>query len=614
MPTYKVPVEDMKFLLNDFLNVQSLTEYPGFESLDADTIDAVLQGAAKVAEEKLAPANLAGDSEGCTLENGIVRTPSGYREAYDAWREGGWNAVGAPEEFGGMGLPGILSMCVTEIGVSANHALSMYFGLTGAAYAAILGTAPQEMKEKYAPKMISGEWCGTMNLTEPHCGTDLKLMRTKAVPQDDGTYRITGTKIFISGGDHDLAENIVHMVIAKVPDEDGKLADDLSTVNFFLVPKYIVNDDGSLGDHNGVTVGSIEKKMGIKGSATCVLNYENSVAWKLGGEPKVTKDADGKEKKSSSAGMAGMFMMMNMARMGVGMQGMAVAEAAYQNAVAYTKDRIAGRSLTGTKNPELPADPIMVHPDVRRMLLTSRSFIEGARALTYWANMKTSEARAKGGEDAAEMANIVMLMTPVIKAFFTDMGFESTNMSMQCFGGHGYVHEHGMEQYVRDSRILPIYEGANGVQALDLVGRKLPMNGGKTIMAYFGMIQKFIDENKDDEGLKAFTGPLQDGLNDLQTATMWFMEKGAENRDHVGASSAEYLRMFGIVTLGFMWGEMVKTANAKLAAGEGNADFMKAKQITGRHWMERLLPETTSLLTKVKAGSDTMMAMPADMF
>ena len=620
MPSYKAPIDDLKFVLNDYLHVTDYAgQLPGFDMVDQDVIDDVLNGAAKVCEEVLAPVNLAGDAEGARLENGVVRAPSVFHDAYKAYCEGGWNAVGSPPEYGGMGLPQVLSMAVTEMTVSSNHALSMYFGLTGAAAGAVMGGAPPEMKEIYAPKMVSGEWCGTMNLTEPHCGTDLKLMKTKAVPQDDGTYRITGTKIFISGGDHDMVDNIIHMVIAKVPDEDGKLADDLSTVNFFLVPKILVNEDGSLGEANGVTCGAVEKKMGIKGSATCVLNFDNAVAYKMGGSNQAkaaNENADKKDKKSSSEGMAGMFNMMNVARMGVGLQGYAVAEAAYQNAAIYTKERIQGRSLTGPKNPDGPADPIIVHPDVRRMLMTCKSFTEGARALTMWVALQFSKARGSDNPEEAKAAlDVAMLMTPVIKAFFTDMGCETSNMAMQCFGGHGYIHETGVEQFVRDARILPIYEGANGVQALDLVGRKLPAGGGRAIGHYFNMINGFIDDNKDNADMADYVAPLQKGMGNLTEATGWLMENAAANRDHAGGVSAEYLRIFGIVTLGWIWADMAKTALGKLAEGAGDKEaFYKAKQLTAKFWMERMLPDTAALLTKVKYGSDTMMAMDEEMF
>ncbi|MEN8722950.1 MAG: acyl-CoA dehydrogenase C-terminal domain-containing protein [Alphaproteobacteria bacterium] len=613
MPSYRAPVEDFTFVFEDFLKVYDNKDLPGFDMLDPETVDAVLTGAGKVAEEVWAPANLPGDAEGCVLENGVVRTPSVYKDAYKAWAEGGWSSVGADPQWGGMGMPGIISSAVTEIGVSSNHALSMYFGLTGAAYSAIAGIAPQEMKEMYVPKMVSGEWCGTMNLTEPHCGTDLKLMRTKAEPQDDGTYRLTGTKIFISGGDHDLADNIIHMVIAKVPGEDGKLANDLSTVNFFLVPKFLVNPDGSLGERNGVSVGSIEKKMGIKGSATCVLNFENAVAWKLGGEPKVKKDADGKERKSSSAGMAGMFQMMNMARVGVGMQGMALASVAYQNAVEYTKERIQGRSLTGKKFPDQAADPIIVHPDVRRMLMTCKSFVEAGRAFTMYLNMEFAKARA-GREDAK--GDLGMLLTPVLKAYFTDMGFECTNMAMQCFGGHGFVHDNGMEQFVRDSRILPIYEGANGVQALDLVGRKLLGDGGKAYNDYVDLIESFLAENKDDAGVAIMAPALQRGLDDLKTATQWLFDNLAQNPENAGGVSASYLRIFGVVTLGFMWAGMAKSAQEALDSGDGRQsdDFYKAKLVCARFWAEQMMPETASHLMKMQGGAEVMMELTADQF
>ncbi len=614
MPSYKVPVQDMKFILQDHLKVHENAAIPGHEMLDDETIDAVLNGAARICEEELVPANLPGDAEGCSLENGIVRTPDVYKKAYKAWAESGFNAVSSPEEWGGMGLPQVLAMCMSEMAASSNHALSMYFGLTAAATGALAGGADWDFAKHYVPKMTTGEWCGTMNLTEPHSGTDLKLMRTKAVPQDDGTYRITGTKIFISGGDHDLADNIIHMVIAKVPGEDGKLADDLSTVNFFMVPKFLVNEDGSMGARNGVTVGSIEKKMGIKGSATCVLNFEDAVAYKMGARSQ-TKISDKKDgEKSSAQGMAGMFNMMNVARLGVGMQGMALASTAYQNAVEYTKERLQGRSISGTKNPDGPADPIIVHPDVRRMLMTCRAFVEGARALTYWVSAEFAKARNANSDEARQAVDVAMLLTPVIKAYFTDMGVECTNMAMQCFGGHGYVHEHGMEQFVRDARILPIYEGANGVQALDLVGRKLPMKGGSVYGAFVTMVTDFIKANDGVDGMEVYTGPLKAALDDLNAATGWLMEAAGKDRDNAGASSAAYLKIFGLVMIGWTWAGLAKTAKDKLAEGTGDAAFYEAKLVTARFWMEQMMPDTKALVQKVSAGAETMMALSAEQF
>ena len=611
MPTYKAPTEDYRFLLFDFFKVQDMGDVPGLEGLDQDLVMDVLNGGAKVCEEVLQPLNQVGDEEGCLYENGVVRTPQGFKEAYKEFCEGGWNALGAPEALGGAGMPGIVSFSMTEMMFSANQAFAMYPGLTNAAYSALAATGASWMKEHIVPKMVSGEWSGTMCLTEPHCGTDLKLMKTKAVEQTDGTYKLTGTKIFISGGEHDMADNIVHMVIAKIPDEDGKLHNDLSTVNFFMVPKFLVSEEGTMGARNGVSCGSIEKKMGIKGSATCVMNFDEATAWRLGPKPQPKKEGEG-GKRSSSAGMAGMFGMMNAARIGVGIQGYSLAEVAYQNALAYTKERTAGRSLTGPKNPDGPADPIIVHPDIRRMLLHTRAFAEGARAMTMWVNIAFAVSRSKR-PDAEEMGLIADLMTPVVKAFFTDMGFETTNAAMQCFGGHGYVRDHGMEQFVRDARINQVYEGANGIQALDLVGRKLGRAGGKAPFALFARIETFIKEN-DSEAMKPYVEPLAGGLKRVQEVTMWLAEFGLKNPDNAGAASVDFLRMFGIVTVGWFWAQMAKAALEAIEAGTGDKEFYSRKLVLARFWMERMMPETLSLAERAKMGADGLMELEASGF
>lgn len=605
MPTYRAPVEDFRFLLHDVLEIDKHRDLPHFEELTPDLVSDILENAGKFCAEVLQPLNQPGDEEGCHFENGVVRTPKGFKEAYRAYCEAGWCGLGAPTRHGGAGLPLPITMAVAEMGNAANQAFAMYPGLTTAAYNALIATGAPWMKEHIVPKMVAGEWSGTMCLTEPHCGTDLRLMKTKAVEQPDGTYRINGTKIFISGGEHDLTENIIHMVIAKIPEEDGKIADDLSMVNFFMVPKFLVKEDGTMGARNGVFCGSIEKKMGIKASSTCVLNFDNAVAWRLG--PKPTPPKSG-EQRSSSAGMRGMFGMMNSARLGVGIQGIAVGEVATQNALIYANERRAGRALTGPQDPDKPADPLIVHPDVRRMLIHCRSFVEGARAAAMWTTMLMSIAHSKRPEAEREEADLVSdLMTPVIKAFFTDMGFEAANLAMQCFGGHGYIRDHGMEQFVRDARINQTYEGANGVQAMDLVGRKLGRKGGKAPFAVFAMIESWIKENESNAKLKGFVGPLREGLGTLQTATMWLAEHGLKNPNDAGAAASDYLRLMGIVVLGWMWGRMAKVALAKLA-GDGNKAFYEDKLIHGRYWMERMMPECAVLRARIEAGSDTIMA------
>ncbi|MGD0141808.1 MAG: acyl-CoA dehydrogenase C-terminal domain-containing protein [Rhizomicrobium sp.] len=604
MPVYRAPVEDYRFLMHELFEVEKQTDLPRFADLTADLVDDILSNAGKFCEEVLHPINQSGDEEGCHYENGVVRTPAGFKEAFKAYSEAGWGGLGAPTQFGGSNLPMMVTMAVAEMAQSANQAFAMYPGLTGAAYSALGATGAPWMKEHIVPKMVAGEWTGTMCLTEPNCGTDLRLMKTRAVEQPDGTYRMTGTKIFISGGDHDLTDNIIHMVIAKIPDENGQIHDDLSTVNFFMVPKYIVKEDGSPGPRNGVTCGGIEKKMGIKGSATCILNFDDAIAWRLG--PKPTPPKPG-EKRSASEGMKGMFGMMNGARLGVGIQGISVGEVAYQNGVAYSLERRAGHALTGPAKPDKPADVLMVQPDIRRMLLHSRAFVEGARAMAMWTTLNMSIADSSRPESATA-GMLADLMTPVIKAFFTDMGFEAANMGMQCYGGHGYIRDNGVEQFVRDGRINQTYEGANGVQAMDLVGRKLGRKGGAAPMALFGLISGWLGENASDDKLAPFTKPVKRGLDTLQQATLWLAQNGMANPNNAGAGAVDYLRMMGIVVVGWMWARMAKLAQAKLAAGAGNKAFYEGKLVSARYWMERMIPECSMLFERIQAGADTIMA------
>jgi alkylation response protein AidB-like acyl-CoA dehydrogenase len=604
MPVYRAPLDDYRFVLNELLEIEKQRDLPGYGEISADLLDDIMTNAAKFCEEVLQPINQSGDEEGAHFENGVVRTPKGFKEAYKAYCEAGWGALGAPEKLGGAGMPLVVSMLVTEMSMSANQSFTMYPGLTAAAASALMSTGAGWMRDAIAPKLISGEWCGTMCLTEPHCGTDLRLMKTRAVEQPDGTYRMTGTKIFISGGDHDLTDNIVHMVIAKIPDENGHIHDDLSTVNFFMVPKYLVDETGKMGARNGVTTGGIEKKMGIKAQATCVLNFDDAVAWRLGPKPEMPKPG---EKRGSSAGMAGMFGMMNAARMGVGIQGISIAEVAYQNALAYAHERRVGRALTGPAEPDKAADLEIVHPDVKRMLLHSRSFVEGARALAMWTMLQHSVG-SSAREGAAQAGMLADLMTPVVKAFFTDMGFEVANMAMQVYGGHGYIRDNGVEQFVRDGRINQTYEGANGVQAMDLVGRKLGRRGGAAPMALFGLLSGWISENEKDEALAPFVKGVARGLDNLQKATMWLAAHGLQNPNDAGAGAVDYLRMMGIVMTGWMWAQMAKVATARLASGEGNKALYEAKLVSARYWMERMIPECPMLLERIEAGSATIMA------
>lgn len=599
MPIYRAPVEDYRFLFHEVLELEKHRDLPGFADLSPELADDILTNAGKFCEEVLQPLNQPGDEEGCHFENGVVSTPKGFRDAYKAYSEAGWGGLGAPEEYGGAGMPPIITMAVSEMGMSANQSLAMYPMLTAGAYGALLATAPDWMKQAIVPKMVSGEWAGTMCLTEPGAGTDLRLMKTKAVEQPDGTYKMNGTKIFISGGDQDLTDNIIHLVIAKIPDENGAIHDDLSTVNFFMVPKFLVDEDGKVGARNGISTGGIEHKMGIKGQATCVLNFDDAKAWRLGPKPVPPKPG---EKRSSSAGMAGMFGMMNAARLGVGVQGIGLGEVAYQNGYAYAHERRVGRALTGAKDPDKSADLEIVHPDVKRMLLQARSATEGLRALAAWITLQMSIAHSRRPE--AETAGLLAdLMTPVLKSFGTDMGFEAANLGMQCYGGHGYIRDNGVEQFVRDARINQVYEGANGVQAMDLVGRKLGRKGGAAPMALFTLLTGWIGENEKDEAMKPFAAGVKRGVEALQAATMWLAANGLKNPNDAGAGASDYLRLMGITMLALMWGRM-----AKVSLGKDDA-LHKDKLMCAHYWMERMVPECPMLLERIQAGSGTVMEL-----
>jgi len=612
MPAYAAPLREYRFVLHELLGVAGRQDVPGFEEVDEAVVDAALEGAARVAEEVWAPLNQSGDAEGCVYENGVVRAPSGFAEAMAAWYAGGWNAVGVDSRWGGHGLPGALASCVSEMAMSANLSLSTYVGLSMGVAGTLMRIAPDAVRQLYVPRLLSGQWTGTMNLTEPHCGTDLKLMRTRAEEQADGSYRVTGTKIFITGGEHDMAENIAHLVLAKVPEE----GEGLTAVSLFLVPKYKVNDDGSLSPANGVSCGGIEHKMGIRGSATAVLHYDGAEAIRLGAKPKPATNGDGKDgKRSSSRGMAGMFTLMNAARIGVGLQGVALAEVAYQNAVTYANERLAGRALSGAQFPEQPADPIIVHPDVRRMLLHIRSFVEAARALSLWLMFRQQLAQRSGDADEQQASQDLMnLLTPLIKAHFSDLGFDCANMAMQCFGGHGYVRDHGMEQFVRDARISQLYEGANGVQALDLVGRRLPADNGRPVQTLFATINALLEEEAGKDELADFTGPLKTGLERLMQATMWLAQNAPQDREQAGGGASDYLRLMGTVVLGFMWTRMARQALTGLEANPGERDFYEMKLATGRYYMARVMPDTAALLDRVTAGAGTLMAPEAAWF
>jgi len=596
VPIYKAPVDEILFLLNDVLGIARYNNLAGFGDISPDVLEPILGEAAKLCEEVVQPLNRIGDKEGCKRQaDGSVTTPAGFKKAYRQYVEGGWMGISAPTELGGQGLPELMTTIVNEMLASANMSFAMYPGLTQGAIAAIVLHGSLEQKAAYLPKLIEGSWTGTMNLTEPHCGTDLGLLRTKAVKQQDGSYKITGTKIFISAGEHDLSDNIIHLVLARI---EGAPAG-IKGTTLFIVPKILLKPDGSLGARNAVTCGSLEEKMGIHANSTCVMNYDGATGFLIGQE---------------NRGINAMFTMMNEARLGVGTQGLAVSEVAYQNAADDAKDRLQGRALTGPKFPDKTADPLIVHPDVRRMLMTMRAFNEAGRALLLWTALQGDIARRSPDEKARQAADDHMgLLTPVIKAMLTDGGFANAVSAQQIFGGHGYIAEHGMEQFVRDARIAMIYEGANGIQALDFVGRKLPKDGGRAMQAFFQEVQTFIKEHG-DEGMKPYVAPLGAALGHLQQATIWLMQNALTKPDNAGAGATDYLDLFGLVALGYMWCRMVEAAKRKIAAGGGATARSSAKLTTGRFFMERMLPETGAHLARIQAGAASTMELPAEAF
>ncbi len=597
MPTYQAPVDDALFLLNDVFGLERYGNLPGFADASPDIVEAVLREAAKFSEEVLTPLNRVGDTEGCTRhEDGSVTTPTGFKEAYRGIVEGGWIGMSVPDAFGGQGLPAILTELVNEFFCSANMAFAMYPGLTQGAIAALLTHGSDAIKAKYVPKMVEGVWAGTMNLTEPHCGTDLGLLRSKAVKQADGSYKITGTKIFISAGEHDLADNIIHLVLARI---EGA-PEGTKGISLFVVPKIMVNDDGSLGARNGVACGSLEEKMGIHGNATCVMNYDGATGWLIGEE---------------NRGLNAMFTMMNEARLGVGIQGLALSEVAYQNAAIYAKERLQGRAISGVKYPDKPADPIIVHPDIRRMLMTMRAFNEAARALVVWTGLMGDVSHRSDDKKQRQSAEDLMgLLTPVIKGVLTDRGFANTVMAQQIYGGHGYIAEHGMEQFVRDSRIAMIYEGANGIQALDLVGRKIGKNSGRALMGFLGEVSGYVKEKSRDKAMKDYVAPLGVAAGHLQEASMWFLKHAMMKPDNAGAGATDYMHLFGLVALGYMWARIAEAALAKLPKANGAGERYSAKLTTARFFMQRMLPETALRLERVKAGAGSTMEMADDVF
>ena len=592
MPGYTAPTRDLQFVLQEVLNVRA-SAVPGYAELDPDFTGAILEEAGKLARDVLAPLNASGDAEGCRLENGVVRTPKGFQEAFAAMTAGGWTALDGDPAFGGQGLPYVVYSAVGEMFVSANMAFNMYQGLTHGACSAIHTHGTAEQKATYLPRMVSCDWTGTMNLTEPHCGTDLGQLRTRAEPQTDGSYKITGQKIFISAGEHDLAENIIHLVLAKAPGG----GEGTKGISLFIVPKILVAADGTLGARNALSVGKIEHKMGIHANATCVMNYDGATGYLLGDLHK---------------GMRAMFTMMNEARLSVGLQGYAVAEAAYQSSLAYARERLQGRDVTGAQNPSGPADPLIVHPDIRRNLMDQKSFVEGARALTLWGASLIDQAQ-RTGDAAAE--GLISLLTPVIKGFLTDKGFESTVQAQQIWGGHGYIEEQGMSQFVRDARITMIYEGANGVQALDLVGRKLAQDGGAHLMGFFDMVKTFIKDTDSDAQLKAhFLEPLKSASKDLQAAAVFFMQTGLKDPNAALAGSYDFMHLFGLVCLGLIWAREAKAARLALTADGGDRTFYETKLATGRYYMARHLPATALHLARILTGAEPVMALAPDAF
>ena len=591
---YKAPVRDLSFVLHDVLEVERYANHFADADLSRDLIDQIIEEGGKFAEEVIAPINRPGDQEGCHIEGDVVTTPKGWKEAYHQMVEAGWTSLAFGTEYGGQGLPSIVSMAVGQFTAAASAAFSMYPGLTAGAYHGIEASASDELKQTYLPKMATGEWTGTMNLTEPQCGTDLGMVRTKVVPNGDGSYSITGQKIWISAGEHDFADNVIHTVLARV---EGAVPG-IKGLSLFVVPKFLVNEDGSIGERNGVSCAGLEHKMGIHGNATCVMAYENAKGWLIGEEGR---------------GMNNMFVVMNEARLGTGLQGLAIGDAAYQAAVEFANDRLQGRALTGAKNPDGPADPIMVHPDVRRMLLESKAFVEGGRAFILWTALQADLQKSSDEATATKAKDYMGLITPVLKAYLTDKGFHVASLAMQVHGGSGYTEHFPASQYLRDARITMIYEGTNGIQALDLVGRKLPSNGGRAIMSWFADIDAFVAENGADEAIKPFVDGLADTKKKLQDGTMWLMQNGMANPDNAAAASTDYLHIFGLTALAYMWAQMAKSASAKIAAGDADPYYVTKLQ-TGQYFVERILPDAAAHLAKLKTGAEVLMQMPAEAF
>ena len=593
MPEYKAPLRDMDFVLNEVLNAeQHYQSLPGCEDVTPDMVSAIMEEGAKFAERVLSPLNQIGDQQGCQWSDGAVTTPEGFKDAYQQFVEGGWPSLAHEEEWGGQGLPESIGIIINEMVGTANWSWSMYPGLSHGAMNTLDAHGTDEQKETYLTKLVSGEWTGTMCLTEPHCGTDLGMLRTKAEPQEDGSYKLSGTKIFISAGDHDMADNIVHIVLARLPDAP----EGTKGISLFIVPKHLPQ---SLGENNGVSCGSLEHKMGIHGNATCVMNFDDATGYLIGPPNK---------------GLNCMFTFMNTARLGTALQGLAHAEWGFQNSLVYAKDRLQMRSLNGPASPDKPADPIIVHPEVRKMLLTQKAFAEGGRALIYYCAQLVDQVKLTEGEEKEKADALLAFLTPIAKAFLTEVGFESANHGLQVFGGHGFISEWGMEQNVRDSRISMLYEGTTQIQALDLLGRKVLMSQGESLKGFTKIVHKFCQAESDNTELQAFIKPLVELNKEWGELTMQIGMKAMQNRDEVGAASVDYLMYSGYVVLGYFWARMVKVAQEKLAAGEGDQAFYEAKLATAKFYFERILPRTRSLVVTMQSGSDNLMALDQEKF
>ncbi len=595
MAHYNPPIRDMQFVLHEVLDVDTaLGEMPAHGEVNRELIDQVLEEAGKFCSEVVFPLNRPADEQGCRHEgDGVVRAPDGFADAYRQYCEAGWPTLTCDPDFGGQGLPHVIGMAMQEMLNSASQAWTMYPGLSHGAYECLRAHGTDELRQLYLPKLVSGQWTGTMCLTEPHCGTDLGLLRTRAEPQDDGSYLVTGNKIFISAGEHDMAENIVHLVLARLPDAPSGTRG----ISLFVVPKFLPDANGNPGQRNGVVCARIEEKMGIHANATCVMNYDGATGWLVG---------------EANRGLNAMFVMMNAARIGVGLQSLGLMEVAYQNAAAYARERLQMRSLSGPKAPDKPADPIIVHPDVRRMLLTQRAWIEGSRAFASWLALQADIADSHEDESVREQAEeMLALLTPVVKAFLTDNGFAATSMAMQVYGGHGFIREWGAEQYVRDARINMIYEGTNGIQALDLLGRKVMQDGGAKLRKFGALVRELVETEGTRDEMAEFIDPLADLAGKVEKFSMEIGMKAMQNPDEVGAASVDYLRVIGHLVLGYFWARMARVALDKKDSGDR---FYEAKLAVARFYFARLMPETAALMRSARSGADNLMAMDAELF